>query len=462
MKKVSKEMPETTSRQLSGGNAPMSDNKTPMVLFIILVICGMGLIEAVNSARLINEHKVVRVFPHDYVSEGVWSFFAFIRPLDVDSTDFSPTLTAIHRALNGDNNLYADFKLEGTSFIYPPTAVIELGSLGYLIRGDDFSAAFKAWDIVSRISILLTICVAAFILPGITNNRRQWILTVLIFCAFFPLRWSAMCVNIQSLITVLLAMMILFYTLGFEFAAGVIFGLAACLKPNLAPLLVFSLVRRRWRFAGAAVSTALILISASVVFLGVKPWEEYFGRLLPILASGYGYWPNHSLNGLVHRWLGHPTSITVGPESMAVDLITRIAALIFLVLSVWPRPVSAYQKKTGIGKRWDLFRAMDISIALIFVMLMSPVVWNHYYAWCVVLFAIFFAAGQEIKFSLWNFILAGLSYILLGTYVLSVKSASSGLPSIVNSTHFFGALLLSVLVWHAQVRLWREKQVISI
>jgi hypothetical protein len=439
----------------SGSKEGTINNRLGWGLFVILVICGMVVIEAVNSIRLLSEPKASRLFPQDYVSKGVWSFFAFIRPLDVDGTDVSPMLRAVHRVLNGDTGLYRDFN-PASSFVYPPTAVIELAGLGYLVRGDDFSAAFKVWDLVSRICILLTVCIGAFFLRGVISYFWQWVLAVLILFAFFPLRWSAMCMNVQSLITLLLVLMTFLYAKGFDFLAGVMLGLAACLKPNVAPLLFFATFHRRWRFMGAAVSVALILIAASIAAVGYEPWKTYLFEWLPVMARGYGYWPNHSLNGLVHRWLGHPTSMVVGPVSMSVYLITRLGAVVFLILSVWPRPVFRYQQRDVGSVKWYLFRAMDISMALIFVMLISPIVWDHYYAWCIALFTAFFAVSSVVKLSLWDFISAAVSYLLLGTYFLTVKGANSGLPSLVNSTHFFGVLLLSVLAWRTQLKLWRE------
>lgn len=437
-------------------------------LLALVIIGAMFGIELGNAVRIWMNPASPKTFPHRYVSKGIWSFGAFIRRLDSDSTDFSSALISTYKAFHGNPNLYGDFRLEGCSFLYSPAAIIELLGFAHWVRPPDFSIGIKLGDLTGRLCVLATIAIAAWFLRPIIHNKKQWAFAILILAAFFPLRWSVMCVNVQSFITFFLAVLILAYAKSHNLLAGVMIGLAACLKPYLGLLVLFAVFRKQWKFIFGAVATASLLILLSVIVVGVSPWKTYFFDLLPVVARGYGYYPNHSINGIVHRWLGHPTSMVVGPESTIVFVATRISAIVFIGLSVLPRPIKQGKHRRDIDMSLEattpkpfaipqdvLFRAADIAIAILAVTLVSPIVWDHYYAWCVVLFSICLAISSSTILSSRFVGLLICSYILLGTYFLTVRSATSGLLTLINSTHFFGAILLLGAAWYAQLRLHR-------
>ena len=313
----------------------------------------------------------------------------------------------------------------------------------------------KLGDLAGRLCALMTVAVAAWFLRPLIRTKKDWIFAVLILVGFFPLRWGVTCVNIQSFITFFLAVLVLAYSKSHNVLSGVMLGLAACLKPYLALLLLFAAVRKEWKFIFAAVATASLLILASLIVVGIAPWKTYFFDLLPVVTRGYGYYPNHSINGIVHRWLGHPTSMTLGPESVIVFWATRIAAVFFLGSSACPRPIRKSRPRKNMHTEQWLCRAADISIAILAVTLVSPIVWDHYYACCMVLFSVCLVIYSLTIRSFWFLGLLTCSYVLLGTYFLTVAGVASGPLTLINSTHFFGAILLLAAGWYAQLRLYR-------
>jgi len=449
-------------------------------LWVFLAIGAMFGIELLNAVRIWANPVNLRKFPYDYVSKGIWSFGAFVRPPDDSSTDFSPTLTSMCNILGGNRDIYRDFQLEGCSFLYPPTAVIELFPFAWLVgpptvrngvsesaEMPEFSPAIKMLDLLGRLCALVTVGIAAWFLRPIVRKRIHWLFAILIFAAFFPLRWLLTCVNIQSLITLMLAILILAYAGNCNVLAGVMLGLAACLKPYLAILLLFAVFRKQWAFILGAVVTAGLLILASTLVVGISPWQTYFFDLLPVVARGYGYIPNQSINGIVHRCLGHPIRMVVGPESIIVSSASWFAVIVFIGSSICPRPIKRLKHcqssltpseptghNTFVIPQDILLRAVDVAIAVLAVTLASPVVWDHYFAWCIILFAICLAINYSTALPGWFLGLLCCSYILLGTYLLPVKA--TGALSLLNSTYFFGAVLLLGVAWYAQLRLYNR------
>jgi hypothetical protein len=459
-----------------GTKKPSAKNRAKLGFWAFVVAGGMLGIELVNTVRIWSNPISDRRFPFGYVSKGVWSVGVFGRPLDRDSNDFAAPLGAAYNVLRGREDPYRDLRVQEVSylsegFIYPPSAIVEMLPFAYWIRGDDLSTGIQLGDLVGRFCALGTIAVAVWFLARMVVSKRQWVAAVVILGAFFPLRWGLVCVNVQSFITFFMALLILAYSKRWNFLAGVMLGLGACLKPYLALLLLFAAFRKEWRFVMGAIFAASIMILASVAVAGIGPWRTYLFDMLPVMSRGYGYYANQSINGIAHRWLGHSTRVVLGPRSSIVSVATWISTVGFLGLSVCPRPIKRLRgdhptriSSESAGLRSFavpedmLLRAADVAIALLAVTLASPILWEHYYGWCIVLFVVCVVISNLTQPSWWfHGLLAG-SYVLLGTYLLSFRSVTSGPLTLINSPHFLGAVGLLGIAWHAQLGLYGMRE----
>jgi len=84
-----------------------------------------------------------------------------------------------------------------------------------------------------------------------------------------------------------------------EFAAGLWWGAALALKLYGGPLMVFALVKRRWRLAGGMVLVSVVMLAGAVLWFG---WRDvgYFGTaVLPRALAGEIIDPYHPANGAV-------------------------------------------------------------------------------------------------------------------------------------------------------------------
>jgi hypothetical protein len=130
---------------------------------------------------------------------------------------------------------------------------------------------------------------------------------------------------------------------GFAAAAGLVAGVAVCMKPPyFLPLLlipeVFWLIRHRdWRRAWSPETIALaVAIALFAVHLFVFPpdvWQTFFGRYLSLIASGYGAY-DATWAALLNRaewWLSLPAPICAVLLVVSLKGQTRLADLARLI-----------------------------------------------------------------------------------------------------------------------------------
>jgi len=438
------------------------------------IVGGMLGIEAVNTIRICIKPDTNRTFPQGYVSRGVWSFGAFIRPLDQDSTDITPAMKAAVKIVRRDPDLYSDFNPSGSGFIYPPSAAVGLAPFGLAIGSSngDISVGISLMDLLGRLSVVGTIVIGLCFLRGVIPSWKYWIGSAVVLGAFYPLRWMVMCVQAQSLITILLAGAIIAYARSRNTIAGVFAGLAICLKPHLGLLFLFACLRKEWRFLAGMAAGCTVIVLASLAIVGIEPWRIYLKEIAPALSAGYAYYPNQSINGIVNRWLGHSPIFLLAPPSEIASLATKFAVVVFGLLAICPRSlifgnrgmgrlpaVEHGVRDSGVLANIMYLRALDVGLALLAIMLASPISWEHHFAWSIVLFSTCLAVILSRPLSVGIMVVLAIGYILLGTYFHPVEGASSGWPSLVNSPHFFGAVLLMISAWYTYILV--EKEMVS-
>jgi hypothetical protein len=436
-----------------------------LIASLIIVFAGMAICEICNTLRIWSTPQTVRKFPYEYVSKGIYSAGAFVRPLDSYNTDIEPGLQSTLKLLHGNENLYSQFQLSGSSFIYPPSAAVIMAPFGITAHAaGNTILATKLVDLTGRVCVAITLILALFVFRQ-NETKLKWLLvTALTLLAFYPIRWMLTCVQVQSLITALLVIAIVFYAQSRSFIAGLLIGIAACLKPHLAILAVFACFRKDWQLLLAMLISPLIVIATSLYFSGLAPWIEYLSEIMPIMSTGYAFYPNQSVNGIVHRWLGHDPVFTFGPGTAIISFATNLNAIIFTLIAVCPRILTRRYKQTVAQATSPISvqffsRITDIGIALLAVTLASPIAWEHHFTWTIVLFSACTVIAMNIS-QLGKYLpVLAISYVLMGTYFLPIKTASAGWLSLLNSPGFAGAIILLVTVWILHTAITNTKQV---
>jgi hypothetical protein len=449
-----------------------SVKKIHLILALLIIGGGMTGIELINGFRIWTDPHNRWEFPIGYVSQGIYSFGAFIRQLDKYNTDIAPSLNAALKLRHHNPALYNSFKLSGSSFIYPPSAAFLLMPFSFAIETNsgDLSVATQLVDISNRICVIIAVGIVLLSLRAVLISANQLILAGIILFCFFPLRLMLLCVQAQSFVTVFLIASIFAFGRSRNMIAGILLGLAACFKPHVSLLILFFILRKQWRCCAGMFISGILVIIGSLLLVGFLPWATYIREILPSISMGYAFYPNQSPNGIIHRWLGHPPVFTLGPKSELVSIITGFSAIFLWALAVFPRlpsPLTRLAKReqqtiksipwTVSSLQRYVLRELDLGLAVLAITLSSPITWEHHLAWTIILFSTCVMAISFAKFSASFLYGIVISYILIGTFFLPVKMASSGVISLINSPHFFGALMLFILAWYCYIKIYEDQ-----
>lgn len=143
--------------------------------------------------------------------------------------------------------------------------------------------------------------------------------------------------------------------------SGVALGLTVALKPSLAPVVLWPVVRRRWRAFAATVAAGLAGTLLGAVVLGPRATLDWFGILLRSPLSAY--WDNASLPSSVARMFTEnefAEPIAVLPWMVPLGYVAGIGVIILTTLRVRHDP------ETGL---WAMTAA---------ALLASPIAWHNY------------------------------------------------------------------------------------
>ena len=164
---------------------------------------------------------------------------------------------------------------------------------------------------------------------------------------------------------------------GSERGVGVAVAVATMLKLTPGVLLLYLLLRRRWRALGAALVSLAVLAGVCLVIVGP---HVFFAYPATVLQTGG---ENSSL--AINEALFAPALLALATANPALAPAARICEYVLLgVLGVelgiilWrSRPRGAIHLSADMLRR----EALAYAIALSAVLLLSPAVWAHHYVW---------------------------------------------------------------------------------
>jgi hypothetical protein len=147
---------------------------------------------------------------------------------------------------------------------YPPTALV----LTEPLRLGSYPASYVCWSMLSTCAVVLSLnatwaplvlAAPAVIMSGLNGQTSLLMAALLLGAAKSP---------------------------GRPLAAGLLYGIAACLKPQVGVLIPFLLLgARQWRTIAAAAGTVASIAAASLLLYGAKIWIDWATFLPTYLAA---------------------------------------------------------------------------------------------------------------------------------------------------------------------------------
>ena len=266
---------------------------------------------------------------------------------------WAPMGAALDHLDSGDPRRLYDAVLfeQRIKFQYPPTSLLALEAL----RRVSGARLPLVLNVLTWVAVLVTAIAAGLLLRAGAGGGRGTSLFLLGLAGtivFYPVVKAYTLGQIQAWITALLALMLLAWVAGRRALAGVLLGLVCLVKPHFALVGVWALLRHQYRFAAAAAATAALGLAGSLAHYGLAHHLNYLPALSFLARHGESFYPNQSMNGLLHRllftgnnveWIGD----AFAPFDTTVFAGTAISAAAIVALALfWPAAPSAR------GDRW--------------------------------------------------------------------------------------------------------------
>jgi hypothetical protein len=362
--------------------------------------------------------------------------------------------------------LYDVFFDDDVKFQYPPSALLPFDllprSMTVVGGRTEFDPRLKrALQLLSLTAVIGTILVSALIvIRGIADSiarsdaRFRWVIAVLALSVVDGLLWYPILIGhvwgqVQVFLNLLVALSIYCFVLHRPALGGFWLGLCCLVKPHYGIVLIWSLLRREWRFG---IGMTCIGVAGLIGGLCRYGWSDHFAyaRVLLFLSRrGESIWVNQSLGGLINRFYGNGAAVeTPGaaqssfpPYLAEAHIVGALFAGIVLLAALWP----SHEPRTA-DKR------LELATIIAAVTIASPIAWMHQYGALLPVFAILLARMAS-KPGIWPLFLLGASFVAMGQVILEWRwYFANPWRGLLGSHVFFGGLLLLGLLFRSRFK----------
>jgi hypothetical protein len=218
--------------------------------------------------------------------------------------------------------------------------------------------------------------------------------------------------------------------------AGGLIGLICLIKPQLGLFIIWGSLRKQWRFV---IGILVIVGIFGIISLSVYGFANHldYSRVLAFISKhGESYYPNQSVNGLLHRLLSNGPNIVGSAHHFApyhrwVYAGTMVSSLFIIATAlVWQRG-QFYHAAT-----------LDFTIAALSFTMASPVAWEHHYSIMLPIFAVALPATLASNVRRWGVVLLAVSFVLSSNFYPITLNLANTRFNLLQSYLFFGAVIL--------------------
>lgn len=347
-------------------------------------------------------------------------------------------LDRIHDSSSGP--LYAGIFEQCVKFQYPPSSLLALD-----FASNVFGSGVLANSVLNVISLLMLGSMLAAVWSLYTGalpqpfrgELGQHLAPVLFTITCYPVLKSVELGQIQTWLNALFAFAVLLHARDRRLAAGVLLGLIATIKPQLALLLPWAVLRRDWAFVKGMSGCAVLVMATSLLRYGLEPHLEYVGVVSTLSRHGESYYANHSFNGLLLRALHLGTNVTFEADRFApyhpvVHWGTTLTTLLLVGFAMSSNRSSHRELPT-----------LNLVLAGLCFTMASPIAWEHHYGIVPVAFAVLvpiLMSRRAVSPALWACL--GVSWILIAVRFAATLALHDSAWNFLQSHVYFGALLL--------------------
>lgn len=301
-----------------------------------------------------------------------------------------------------DAGLYALFTQGQWKFQYPPIAL----AIADAVPRDMADEATRNWfqsrlntinNWFDRIAIAVTLLLSALVA---VEARRQFgkakpdrradlglmAAVIVLGFTFMPMLQGYILGQFQLACNALLALALLLFLRDRKLAAGIAIGLFCLIKPQLALVGLWALLRKEYRLAAGIAAIGMAGLAASAMLYGPHSLIDYLGVLRVLSERSEIFYYNQSLAGALLRFISPDQAtflLPMGSPLPAPNPAVHYASLIHslaLILLALVVARSAPDDRTddrdsGVGRA----RIVDLCTIITVATVASPVAWNHHF-----------------------------------------------------------------------------------
>ncbi len=227
--------------------------------------------------------------------------------------------------------------------------------------------------------------------------------------------------------------------------AGALLGLAVVLKPFALVLPGLFALRRQWRIVAWCAGTIAIVVAATLPVVGIEAYRGHI-RLLGSVTWFGNSW-NASFAAVVTRALGGSENVPAIDAPRAAQALTAVfaaASLLWLAWLAWPR--------TANGRSLEP-RDLEYGLAVVLMLLVSPLGWMYYFPLLLVPGYILWAQTRcgRMPAVRWGLVLA---WALSAVPTSMVRADDAGDPLrwfTLSSVYFYALLVMAAALSYALI-----------
>jgi alpha-1,2-mannosyltransferase len=347
-----------------------------------------------------------------------------------------------------DQPLYDSILATRIKFVYPPSSLLPVSALAGVLGPAAVSNVVFNTLSFGFLAVMVAAVWRCYQLLIVAPRTAVWldhVVPVVFILTNYAVLKSVELGQIQTWLNCLFSVAVLCLVLGRRGMAGFLMGLVVLIKPQMALLLPWAIIRKDWSFVKGMAAVVVIGGSLSLVCYGLRPHLEYLETLATISRHGEAYVANQSFNGLVMRMLhlGDDTYFEAGrfaPYNPVVYFSTLMTSLLLIGYGMFYR-LGDYRNEP----------VLSFCLAAVCFTAASPLAWEHHYGLLPVVFVVCLAATAR-RDGRWNGA-TGISLSLAVAYILTAVrfAATHALRNtpfnFLESLVYFGVLLLLATIY---------------
>lgn len=320
---------------------------------------------------------------------------------------------------------------ESLRYIYPPPAALLCWPLGLV----DYATAVIGAAILSCLTIWLVGIQAGLVYRHFAGrpSRVELVLGVLA-CICPAMINGTRALNIAMVSAALIGLAVLSLLRPLHLHAPWSLALGGIFKATSGPLVVVATALGRWRAMVGTIVVSIAIVAASLLIMGVGPFERFFADIAPNLMTTTPEVSNQSLVAVLVR------QGLIESNGNALDWIRRVGIVLLLGIAV----ITRLQTRRNPEQKEALLMA-GMYLAMLTWMVFNPLFWSHYqmilapfWGWLA------WEVYREAKAGRWAWVVAiGLCFASVWFPITIVLNQKFATPEIITSHVLWATLVLA-------------------